>query len=113
VTEFGYETRPEDNLGVPYARQAQNIQQAMSIAAGYPFVDMFIWFVYRDDQGQPWDSGIYTTSGSPKGPSPAPTFTKRGCGRSSPAMKAAAPRAHATARRRVSRLQDEGTRLRP
>jgi hypothetical protein len=71
VTEFGYETRPEDKFGVPYARQAQNIQQAISIAAGYPFVDMFIWFVYRDDQGQPWDSGIYTTSGGPKGTSPA------------------------------------------
>ncbi len=71
VTEFGYETRPEDNLGVPYPRQSQNIQRAISIASGFPFVDMFIWFVYQDDQGQPWDSGIYTASGNPKGSSPA------------------------------------------
>jgi hypothetical protein len=71
VTEFGYETRPEDTLGIPYAMQAANIQRAMSIAAGYPFVEMFIWFVYQDDQGQPWDSGVYNAAGNPKGTSPA------------------------------------------
>lgn len=71
ITEYGYETRPQDTFGVPYTTQARNIQQAMSIAAGYPFVDMFIWFVYKDDQGQPWDSGIYTQTGAPKGTSPA------------------------------------------
>ena len=43
----------------------------MSIAAGYPFVEMFIWFVYQDDQGQPWDSGVYNAAGNPKGTSPA------------------------------------------
>ena len=32
---------------------------------------MFIWFVYQDDQGQPWDSGVYTRTGAPKGTSPA------------------------------------------
>jgi Cellulase (glycosyl hydrolase family 5) len=71
VTEYGYETRPEDSLGIPYSTQATNIQQAMSMTAGYPFVSMFIWFVYQDDQGQPWDSGIYTRTGAPKGTSPA------------------------------------------
>jgi hypothetical protein len=71
VTEYGHQTRPEDSLGVPYAIQARYIQQAMSISAGYPFVNMFIWFVYQDDQGQPWDSGVYTRTGAPKGTSPA------------------------------------------
>ena len=71
VTEYGHQTRPEDSLGIPYALQARYIQQAMSISAGYPFVDMFIWFVYQDDQGQPWDSGIYTRTGAAKGTSPA------------------------------------------
>ena len=71
VTEYGYETRPEDALGIPYSTQSVNIQQAVSIAAGYPFVDMFIWFVYQDDQGQQWDSGIYNPAGNPKGASPA------------------------------------------
>jgi hypothetical protein len=71
VTEYGHQTRPEDSLGVPYATQARYIQQAMSISAGYPFVSMFIWFVYQDDQGQPWESGLYTRTGVPKGTSPA------------------------------------------
>ena len=71
VTEYGYQTRPEDKLGIPYSTQARNIQQAISIAAGYPFVDMFIWFVYQDDPGQQWDSGLYTRTGAPKGTSPA------------------------------------------
>ena len=71
ITEYGHQTRPEDSLGVPYARQAAYIQQSMSIAARFPFVNMFIWFVYQDDQGQPWESGIYTRSGAAKGPSPS------------------------------------------
>ena len=32
---------------------------------------MFIWFVYQDDQGQPWDSGLYTRTGASKGASPS------------------------------------------
>jgi hypothetical protein len=71
ITEYGHQTRPEDTLGVPYSTQAAYIQQAISMSAGYPFVDMFIWFVYQDDQGQPWDSGVYNPAGNPKGTSPA------------------------------------------
>ena len=71
VTEYGHQTRPEDSLGVPYAMQSAYIQQAISLAARYPFVNMFIWFVFQDDQGQPWESGIYTRNGSAKGSSPA------------------------------------------
>jgi Cellulase (glycosyl hydrolase family 5) len=70
VTEYGHQTRPEDSLGIPYARQAAYIQQSISIVSRYSFVPMFIWFVYQDDQGQPWESGIYTRNGTPKGPSP-------------------------------------------
>ena len=71
ITEYGHQTRPEDSLGIPYARQAAYIQQSISIVSRYPFVPMFIWFVYQDDQGQPWESGIYRRDGSPKNPSPA------------------------------------------
>jgi hypothetical protein len=71
VTEYGHQTRPEDPTGVPYSTQARYIQQAISIAARYPFVDMFIWFVYQDDQGQEWESGIFTQAGNAKGTSPA------------------------------------------
>jgi hypothetical protein len=66
VTEYGHQTRPEDSLGVSYATQSLYIQQAISLARNFPFVSMFIWFVYQDDQGQPWESGLYTESGAPK-----------------------------------------------
>jgi Glycosyl hydrolase catalytic core len=69
VTEYGHETRPQDAFGVPYAKQAAYIKQAISIARSYPFVSMFVWFVYQDDQGQPWDSGLYTQAGVAKGSS--------------------------------------------
>ena len=71
ITEYGHQTRPEDSLGVPYAIQSAYIQQAISLSARYSFVNMFIWFVYQDDQGQPWESGLYTRNGTPKGNSPA------------------------------------------
>jgi hypothetical protein len=71
VTEYGHQTRPEDSLGVSYATQAAYIQQSISIAARFPFVQMFIWFVYQDDPGQPWESGLYTQGGVPKATSPS------------------------------------------
>ena len=70
ITEYGHQTKPPDAFGVPYATQAAYLQQSLAIAKGYDFVSMFIWFVYRDDQGQPWESGLYTESGVPKGTSP-------------------------------------------
>lgn len=71
VTEYGHETRPQDAFGVSYSTQASFVRQSISIARSYPFVDMFIWFVYQDDQGQPWDSGLYTQTGANKGASPS------------------------------------------
>ena len=69
VTEYGHETRPQDFFGVPYSKQAAYLRQAISVARTYPFVSMFIWFVYQDDPGQPWDSGLYTQTGARKGSS--------------------------------------------
>ncbi len=69
VTEYGHETKP-DTLGIPFAKQAAYVRQSLAIAKSYPFVSMFIWFVYQDDPGQPWDSGLYTQSGAAKGTSP-------------------------------------------
>ena len=77
VTEYGHQTRPEDSLGVPYSRQAAYIRQSIALATRLPFVEMFIWFVYQDDQGQPWESGLYTRSGASKGSSPAPSAGPR------------------------------------
>ena len=32
--------------------------QVLAILKGYSFVNMFIWFTYRDDSGNAWKSGI-------------------------------------------------------
>ena len=71
VTEYGHETRPQDAFGVSYSTQGTFLRQAIALARSYPFVNMFIWFVYQDDQGQPWDSGLYTQAGASKGASPS------------------------------------------
>jgi hypothetical protein len=70
VTEYGHQTKPPDSFGIPYSKQATYIRQSIALARKLPFVDMFIWFVYQDDPGQPWDSGLYTQGGAAKGSSP-------------------------------------------
>jgi hypothetical protein len=71
VTEYGHQTKPPDAFGVSYATQAAYIRQSIALAKKYSFVPMFIWFVYQDDQGQPWESGVYTPGGAAKGSSPS------------------------------------------
>jgi Cellulase (glycosyl hydrolase family 5) len=71
VTEYGHQTKPPETLGVSYARQTAYIRQSIAIARSYPFVTMFIWFVYQDDQGQPWESGLYTQGGARKSSAPS------------------------------------------
>ena len=71
ITEYGHQTKPPDAFGVTYQRQAAYVRQSMALVRNLPYVGMFIWFVYQDDQGQPWDSGLYTRTGAPKGSSPS------------------------------------------
>jgi len=71
VTEYGHETKPQDAFGVPYSKQSAYLREAIAIARTYPFVSMFIWFVYQDDPGQPWESGLYTRAGVNKGSAPS------------------------------------------
>ena len=67
ITEYGHQTKPEDAFGVAYPIQAAYIRQSIAMATKYPFVGMFIWFVYQDDQGQPWESGLYRAGGRAEG----------------------------------------------
>jgi hypothetical protein len=71
IDEYGHQTRPPSALGIPWSTQSKYIPQAIAIAKGYPFVQMFVWFVYQDDPGQPWQSGLYTQGGVPKASSPS------------------------------------------
>lgn len=61
ITEYGHQTRP-GKAGVTNAQQAAYAKQALTMAANDPRVQMFIWFVFRDDPTDLWQSGLVTRS---------------------------------------------------
>ena len=65
ITEYGHQTRP-GKAGVSTALQASYARQALQLAAKDPRVQMFIWFVFRDDPTSAWQSGLLTARGTPK-----------------------------------------------
>ncbi len=68
ITEYAEETRPEYFLGVSYAKQAADVRTALKLAQANPYVQMFIWFIYRDSAPGPytWFSGIEKANGQKK-----------------------------------------------
>jgi hypothetical protein len=62
VTEYGYQTNPPDKLfGVTYQQQADYMEMAFKKLKANPKVDMFVWFLIRDEaRGAGWQSGVYT-----------------------------------------------------
>ncbi len=68
VTEYGYQTNPPDRLfGVSWANQRTYLEQAWAIMRKHPKIDMFIWFLLRDEPRiSGWQSGLYTASGKRK-----------------------------------------------
>jgi len=68
ITEYGYQTNPPDRLvGVTWAQQDVYMRQAWAKLKANPRVDMFIWFLLRDETRlEGWQSGVYTASGKRK-----------------------------------------------
>ncbi len=68
VTEYGYQTNPPDRLfGVSYRNQARYLQQAMNMARLTRRIDMFVWFLIRDEgRLSGWQSGVMTRRGARK-----------------------------------------------
>jgi Glycosyl hydrolase catalytic core len=68
VTEYGYQTRPPDRLfGVSYATQAKYVHQAIALARKTRRIDMFVWFLIRDERRlSGWQSGVVTARGARK-----------------------------------------------
>ena len=62
ITEYGYQTNPPDTtFGVTYSKQAKYLTQAVAIARANPRVDMFLWFLLRDEERLGgWQSGLTT-----------------------------------------------------
>jgi Cellulase (glycosyl hydrolase family 5) len=66
ITEYGHETTPAQPQGISPSLQAQYAKQALTIARNDPNVQMFCWFTFRDNAGNPWKSGIESANGSVK-----------------------------------------------
>ena len=66
ITEYGYQTKPADPLGVTEAQQAQYLAQVMRQLKADPRVQMFVWFIFRDSANSHWQSGVSGVSGTPE-----------------------------------------------
>jgi hypothetical protein len=66
LTEYGHETKPAQPKGISTSLQASYAKQALTIARNDPNVQMFIWFTFRDNAGNPWKSGIENSNGTRK-----------------------------------------------
>jgi Cellulase (glycosyl hydrolase family 5) len=66
ITEFGYQTKPPQARGVSLSTQASYAASVLRTVSRDPRVQMFIWFTFRDDAGNPWKSGLLANDGSKK-----------------------------------------------
>jgi hypothetical protein len=69
ITEFGVQTNPPDKtiFGTSWKNQALYLKQAWQIAHANPRVDMFLWFLVKDEPKiSGWQSGLMTFSGKKK-----------------------------------------------
>ena len=62
ITEYGYQTQPpRDVFGVTMKQQATYMKQAWTKAKRHPRIDMFTWFLLKDDTNRAgWQSGLMT-----------------------------------------------------
>ncbi|HET9324331.1 MAG TPA: glycosyl hydrolase [Gaiellaceae bacterium] len=65
ITEYGYQTNPPDRLfGVSYKNQAAYMKQALAMAKRTRRIDLFIWFLIKDEgRLDGWQSGVVTRRG--------------------------------------------------
>jgi hypothetical protein len=68
VTEYGYQTNPPDKIfGVTWSKQALYLKQAVALVRANPRIDVFLWFLLRDEQRlSGWQSGLVTFAGKRK-----------------------------------------------
>ena len=69
ITEYGYQTNPPDTtvFGVKWKTQALYLKQAVAIARKNPRVDIFIWYLIKDEPNlSGWQSGLETLAGKKK-----------------------------------------------
>jgi hypothetical protein len=66
ITEYAHESIPDEPLGIPPALQARYAARALELAARIERVHMFVWFTFRDDRTNAWQSGLLDGQGRPR-----------------------------------------------
>jgi hypothetical protein len=66
VTEYGFQTKPGQPKGVTPAQQAAYLKQSLAIVRKDTFVQMFIWFIFRDQTVSLWHSGVLNENATRK-----------------------------------------------
>jgi Cellulase (glycosyl hydrolase family 5) len=66
ITEYGFQTKPAQPKGVTTAQQAAYLKQSLAIVRKWPEVQMFIWFIFRDQTVSLWHSGLLTENATRK-----------------------------------------------
>jgi hypothetical protein len=66
ITEYAFETRPDEPKGVTLAQQAAYAAEALRKVRSDTRVQMFIWFIFRDDPTSTWQSGLLKRNGAKK-----------------------------------------------
>jgi hypothetical protein len=66
VTEYGFQTKPGQPKGVTPAQQAAYLKQSLAMVRKESFVQMFIWFIFRDQTVSLWHSGLLNENATRK-----------------------------------------------
>jgi hypothetical protein len=61
--EYAYEAKPDDPKGLAPKTQAAYAARALALAARVPRVKLFVWFTFRDDRTNAWQSGLLDARG--------------------------------------------------
>ena len=61
-------TKPEYRLGVSYAQQAADARKALELAEASPYVQMFVWLIFRDSTRPRPGSAAWSRSSGKKKP---------------------------------------------
>jgi hypothetical protein len=66
ITEYGYECSPDEPRGITPGLQAAYAARALALAAAVRRVTLFVWFTFRDDESNAWQSGLLDRRGRPR-----------------------------------------------
>ncbi len=66
ITEYAYESSPDEPRGVSPEQQAEFAARSLELAAEVERVRLFVWFTFRDDDTNAWQSGLLDGKGRPR-----------------------------------------------